>query len=47
MYFKLDCTISDSSLEEIQYVDLFPDWDTGLQRLLSTFGADKDASHGR
>ena len=32
---RLDnCTVSDERLEDIQYVDLFPDWDSGFKRIL-------------
>jgi TIR domain-containing protein len=29
-----DCGISYEKLKDIEYVDLFPDWDKGLQRIL-------------
>jgi hypothetical protein len=34
---RLDnCQVSDSRLRQIQYVDLFPDWDKGLSKILDT-----------
>jgi hypothetical protein len=36
-----DCPISDSKLEEIQYVDLFPEWNTGFTKLLQSVSIDK------
>jgi hypothetical protein len=29
-----DCKIPYSSLEKIQYIDLFPDWEKGRERIL-------------
>ena len=31
-----DCEVEDNRLNEIHYVDLFPDWDKGVNRILST-----------
>jgi hypothetical protein len=36
-----DCTISDQGLEEIQYVNLFPDWDLGFKKMLQAIEIDK------
>jgi len=34
---RLDnCQVSDSRLKQIQYVDLFPDWEKGFRKILST-----------
>jgi len=33
---RLDCQVSDSRLKQIHYVDLFPDWDEGFRKILST-----------
>jgi hypothetical protein len=34
---RLDnCKVSDSRLKQIQYVDLFPDWDKGFSKILYT-----------
>src|SRR5215469_11155715 len=32
-----DCQIPFEKLEEIQYVDLFPDWNNGLTKIFDTF----------
>jgi hypothetical protein len=34
-----DCQILYEKLEEIQWVDLFPDWDLGLNQIFETFKA--------
>jgi len=43
-----DCVVPASVSRNIQYVDLFPDWDAGLRRLLAVLSAEarKRERHG-
>lgn len=31
-----DCQLSYQKLEKIQYADMFPDWNSGLERIIQT-----------
>lgn len=36
-----DCKVSDTKLQKIQYIDLFPNWDEGFGRILDTIKHNK------
>jgi len=37
-----DCDIPFENLEDIQYVDLFPDWDKGIKQILESMGIETE-----
>jgi hypothetical protein len=37
-----DCEISNGELEEINYVDMFPSWDEGFEKILSAMNTAKE-----
>ena len=42
-----ECDVPSSVSRQIQYVDLFPDWEAGVKRLLAVLSADAHRRNGR
>jgi len=42
-----ECDVPSSVSRHIQYVDLFPDWDSGVRRLLAVLAAETRKRNGR
>ena len=41
-----DCQIPYEKLEDIQYVDMFPDWDKGVKQIFEAMGVEINPPNG-